>query len=110
MRASGGCSRRSARTEVRSGKPRERDRARQRAVVGIVLPTFWLTNLLLGLQAHPPGWFIVLGLTYGIASLVYLRVLDGLEQALPVSSMLFLLLDPIFLVGVLSSIRRTSPS
>ncbi|HEY5323053.1 MAG TPA: histidine kinase dimerization/phospho-acceptor domain-containing protein, partial [Caldimonas sp.] len=80
---------------------RERDRARQRAVVGIVLATFWLTNLLLGLQADPPGWFIILGLTYGIASLVYLRVLDGLEAGAAGLLYLFLLLDPIFLVGVL---------
>ena len=57
----------------------ERDRARQRAVVGITLPIFWLANLLLGLPMGPPLWFVALGLAYGIASLAYLRFLGRLD-------------------------------
>ena len=40
-------------------KAQERDRARQRAVVGIVLPAYWLLNLRLGLPVGPPLWFVL---------------------------------------------------
>ena len=79
----------------------ERDRARQRAVVGIALPIFWLVKLLLGLSIGPPLWFVALGLAYGIASLAYLRFLERLDGSAAVLLYAFLLLDPIFLVGIL---------
>ena len=82
-------------------KAQERDRARQRAVVGIVLPSYWLANLALGLPIGPPIWFVALGLTYGIASLAYLRAIDRLEVGTIPLLYGFLLLDPVFLVGVL---------
>jgi signal transduction histidine kinase len=86
----------------------ERDGARQRAIVGIVLPISWLTHLLLGLPIEPPVWFVVLGLAYGLASLVYLRALDGLDESDAATSLYpFLLLDPIFLVGVLFFVPET---
>jgi len=79
----------------------ERDRSRQRAIVGIVLPVFWLVSLWRGVPVDPPVWFIVLGLAYGIVSLVYLRVLDQLDAGAAGLLYAFLLLDPTFLVGVL---------
>lgn len=79
----------------------ERDGARQRAVVGVLLPIFWLGSLLFGRSMGPPLWFVGLALAYGIASLVYLRVLDRPDADAAVLLYPFLLLDPIFLVGIL---------
>lgn len=79
----------------------EHDRARQRAVVGILLPLFWLAKLQFGLPAGPPLWFVVAGLAYGIGSLLYLRVLGRLRAGAAGLLYAFLLLDPVFLVAVL---------
>jgi hypothetical protein len=68
-------------------KAQERDRARQRAVVGIVLPAWWLANLAFGLPIGPPIWFVALGLTYGLSSLVYLRRSIAWKSERPHSSM-----------------------
>src|SRR5205085_11863584 len=82
-------------------KAQERDRARQRAVVGIVLPAYWLLNLWLGLPISPPLWFVVGGLAYGIAGLAYFRFIERLVAGSSLLLYGFLLLDPVFLVGVL---------
>jgi len=82
-------------------KAQERVRARQRAVAGTVLPAYWLLNLWLGLPIGPPLWFVVGGLAYGVAGLVYLRVIERLVAGSSLLLYGFLLLDPVFLVGVL---------
>ena len=54
-----------------------------------------------GCPIGPPLWFVALGLAYGIASLAYLRFLERLDGGAAVLLYAFLLLDPIFLVGIL---------
>ena len=73
----------------------------QRGVVGLTLPFVWTVELLLGLPIGPPLWFVAVGLTYGIGSLVYRTILDHLGRGGAVLLYAFLLLDPFFLVGVL---------
>ena len=82
-------------------KAQERDRARQRAVVGTVLPAYWLLNLWLGLPVGPPIWFVFGGLAYGIAGLAYFRAIERLVAGSSLLLYGFLLLDPVFLVAVL---------
>lgn len=79
----------------------ERDRALQRAIVGLAIPFYWITKFLLGLPIGPPLWFVAVGLAYGIGSLVYRQILARLGSSGVVLLHAFLVLDPVFLVGVL---------
>lgn len=80
----------------------ERDRALQRGIVGIGLPSIWGLELLLGRLTGPPLWFALLGVTYGVFSVAYRQFLRSIHEELARFLLYaFLVLDPIFLVGVL---------
>lgn len=76
--------------------------------MGIGLPLVWGTELLLGRLAGPPLWFALSGLAYGITSFVYRRFLRSLSEDIARFFLYaFLILDPVYLVGVLYLDART---
>lgn len=79
----------------------ERDRALQRGVVGVGLPLIWAMEFLAGQPVRPPLWFALLGLVYGIESFIYRKSLRQSSDGGVFFLYAFLILDPIYLVGVL---------
>ncbi len=86
---------------VSSRDAEERDRALQRGVVALALAAIWTAGLLLGLPGGPPLWFLLAGAIYGAASFAYRRSIGRLGDAGVALFYAFLVLDPVFLVGVL---------
>jgi signal transduction histidine kinase len=80
----------------------ERDRALQRAVLGVCIASFWGVQFLAGKPAAASLWFVVyLGVAMPAASLVYRRFLESRPEGGIAVQYLFLLLDPVTVLGVL---------
>ena len=79
----------------------ERERAQQRAVVALAGTGVWLLQYLLGHRVQASTWFVVfLGLLGGVA-LIHRRALRAMPRAAIPLAYVFLVVDPLVIVGIL---------
>src|SRR4051812_25810676 len=74
----------------------ERDRALQRAIVGIAVTSFWLWQFVTGREVHASLWFaIFLGLVMPVLAVAYRRFLVTNPDGGVAAQYVFLVLDPV---------------